>query len=212
MNTEPINEAGSAIDPDTLQRTLDAVKDPEVHCIATLIRDSGPIHQAVLTFDSEWIAFLRTKGLDGDAMIGTDSGARRIRAVVHRARTVWRLPIASDRRGYWFPKTVEEADAFLRALQRRATASAVASISTAKKMRDCFARPQRDVLAGLMEEAIAHVQESEEQATALWGIVGKQRQEIETLKARLAKWGRPSDKRRMERNETSQPKLELATV
>lgn len=140
-------------------------------------------------------------------MLGTPTGERRIRAVVNRARTVWGMPIASGASGYFIPKTTEEVDEFLDRIQRESKARAISSMHTTKKMRECLSRPQQDVFLGIMEEAAELAKRDEGQAMQLLGVIVRQRLRIEELEGKIARWGRPSDKKRMEGNDNGQTKL-----
>lgn len=206
METKQTTEAERVAE--ILDRALASVGDPETKCVVEAIREAGPIHQVVLTFRPEWQRVLREMGVVRcDGLVGTPSGERRIRAVVNRARTVWMLPIASGPKGYFIPRTAEQVDEFVERIQREAKARAISSMLTAKKVRECLSRPQRDVFLGLMEEAADLSKQDVAQAERFLEVIRNQRRHIEALQLRLARWGRPSEKRRMERNENGQPKF-----
>jgi len=206
METKQTTEAESVAE--ILDRSLASVGDPETKCVVEAIRDAGPIHQVVLTFRPEWQRALREMGVVGcDGLVGTPSGERRIRSVVNRARTVWMLPIASGPKGYFIPRTVEQVDEFVERIQREAKARAISSMLTAKKVRECLSRPQQDVFLGLMEEAADLSKRDAAQAERFLEVIRNQRLHIEALQIRLARWGRPSERRRMERNENGQTKF-----
>lgn len=208
METKPETKSEEQRIAEIFERSLAAVGDAETRVVVEAIRDSGPIHQVVLTFCPEWLRVLKESGLQGgDAMVGTPSGERRIRAVVNRARTVWMIPIASGPTGYFIPRTVEEVDGFLDRMQREAKSRAISSMLTAKKMRECLGQPQQDVFLGLMEEAAELTKRDEGQAMQLLGVIVRQRLRIEELEGKMARWGRPSNKKRMEGNDNGQTKL-----
>ena len=184
------------------------VGDPETKVVVEAIRDEGPIHQATLSWLPGWLRVLTEMGVDGcGGLPGTPAGERRIRAVVNRARIVWMLPIASCPKGYFIPQTAEQVDEFVGRIQREAKARAISSMLTAKKMRECFGRKQQDVCLSLMEEAAEMAKQDGPRAERLLEVIRMQRRHIEALQARLARWGRPSDKSRMERNDGGQPKF-----
>lgn len=202
METKPESVSEAARVAEILERALVAVGDPELRTIVEAIRDSGPVTQIALTYLPKWPRILKEKGIKWCyAMVGTPSGERRVRAIVNRARTVWMMPIASGATGYFIPKTTEAVDEFLSRIQRESKARAVSSMLTAKKMRECLSRPQQDVFLGLMEEAVEFSKGNEQQPKDWLGVVRIQRLKIEELEARIARWGRPSDKKRMERND-----------
>ena len=206
METKQTTEAERVAE--ILDRALASVGDAETKCVVEAIREAGPIHQVVLTFRPEWQRVLREMGVVGcDGLVGTPSGERRIRSVVNRARTVWNLPIASGPKGYFIPRTVEQVNEFVERIQREAKARAISSMLTAKKVRECLSRPQRDVFLGLMEEAADLSKQDVAQAERFLEVIRNQRRHIEALQLRLARWGRPSEKRRMERNENGQTKF-----
>ena len=206
METKQTTEAERVAE--ILDRALASVGDPETKCVVEAIREAGPIHQVVLTCRPEWQRVLREMGVVGcDGLVGTPSGERRIRSVVNRARTVWMLLIASGPKGYFIPRTVEQVDEFVERIQREAKARAISSMLTAKKVRECLNRPQQDVFLGLMEEAADLSKQDGPRAERLLEVIRMQRRHIELLQARLARWGRPSDKSRMEKNDGGQPKF-----
>ena len=206
METKQTTEAERVAE--ILDRALASVGDPETKCVVEAIRDEGPIQKCELTCFPEWHDILQTKGVVGRyLLVGTPAGERRIRSVVNRARTVWILPIASGPKGYFIPRTVEQVNEFVERIQREAKARAISSMLTAKKVRECLGRPQQDVFLGLMEEAADLAKQDAAQAERFLEVIRNQRRHIEALQLRLARWGRPSEKRRMERNENGQTKF-----
>ena len=207
METKPETRSEAERVAEILERALAAVGDPETRVVVEAIRDSGPIHQVVLTYRPEWLRVLKEKGVEGcDSMLGTPTGERRIRAIVNRARTVWGMPIASGASGYFIPKTTEELDEFLDRIQRESKARAISSMHTAKKIRECWSRPQQDVFLGIMEEAAELAKRDEGQAMQLLGVIVRQRLRIEELEGKMARWGRPSNKKRMQVTDDGQTK------
>lgn len=59
METKPETRSEAARVAEILERALAAVGDPETRVVVEAIRDSGPIHQVVLTYRPEWLRVLK---------------------------------------------------------------------------------------------------------------------------------------------------------
>jgi biotin operon repressor len=65
-----------------------------------------------------------------------ETTTRRVRSIIRSLRVNHGFPILSNREGYYLPKNSDEADAYLKRMEREAKARAAASIDTYIAMRD----------------------------------------------------------------------------
>ena len=185
---------------------LESITDSEVRAITEAIVEAGrPISQSELTQDGRWHEELGQRGIASGPMIRTPGGERRVREMVRLARVTFAVPICSGPTGYFIPQTWEQVDEFMARISGEAKARVVSSLKTAKRMRELFRRTLQDDFLDLLQEAVdiaeteTETGNEEGKARGLAREIARVREENRWLKERIAKWGRPSNAIRLER-------------
>lgn len=119
----------------------------KLEIIRDLIVEYGPINQKTLTQK-----FLLQTGTVN--MLVDDSQVRQVREQVRQLRLAG-VPVLSNHKGYFMPRTADEVIDILKRIEREAAGRAKSSFETHRALRDAFAAlDQTDFLAELDQSAV----------------------------------------------------------
>jgi hypothetical protein len=111
-----------------------------------------------------------------------DAALRVVRGIVRELRVAFGFPIASCADGYFLPVNQAQVDEFMARVEREAKARARSSLETYRALRDVFSMPpQSDFMEAL--------QGSVEDGSTTLAL----RLENAALRAKVRRWGRPSN-------------------